>query len=182
MHPSRPDTDRCWYSATGHSLASTQLRACYRRCLHARDQAACITIAAHNFKDTEKPEFISCGSSSTEFVSAIQAMSAHRQWLCRERAFDDIDGDITDKIMYDVMRTDANVAHDILAAANGTRVVCKLCTLAKANQLLAAAGKGGGNYSVNATVCDDAGNCASSIKSVVIASSGVEMAATTTTP
>ena len=116
-----------------------------------------------------------------KFVSAAQLPPAHTPWLCRERAIDDIDGDITDKVLYDVMRTDADVARSVLAAANGTNVVCRLCTLARANQLLAAAGKGGGEYAVNATVCDDAGNCASSFKSVAVANQAVETAAATTT-
>ena len=158
--PSRPDVDRCWHDV--HT--ETSQVACYRLCQAGGDAKAC--AAAAQFRDTKAPVISVCGG-------VVETVVAEDWHLCKARAMDEVDGDLTEAVRYSITRARSDGGADDLGADlpfygatfrfhqlnrdRGTKLDSDFGHLVD------------GAYIVKMSVCDAAKNCATAEKAITVA-------------
>ena len=150
----KPDADRCWYDDL---VTQASLRACYRRCHRDSDSRACKTVQDAKFSDAQKPTLSSCPITQ-EYVAPRdpgryvldKRQADHNLYkLCKITAHDDIDGILTDKVVYTIVKQDDRAP----------KLICDKCDFGFANiqlrHVLMQQGEGAaGVYFIKAQVCD----------------------------
>ena len=146
LYPDRPDTARCDDALAGHTAPGFK-SSCKRLCTATGNAAACAHV--RDFVDTVRPQLATCAPEK-------ERVSPWKQWsLCQASATDNIDGDITRSVHYDVTRLDG---------PNGSTKLCSNCLYFVAARILAK--PTAGKYLVTMEACDAAGNCADGARAI----------------
>jgi len=141
-----PVEQACSLAMSGASKQADDAAACFRLCRARGDPSDPACSFSAGYKDTEKPALTMCGAR-------LQDVSRWSHWgLCRSVAFDDIDGDITDRIRYDISQG---------AAHGATESRCMGCTYAVALRSLDVYRGLGGKFKITLSACDAHNNCVS---------------------
>eukprot|EP00937_MAST-01D_sp_MAST-1D-sp2_P004758 g4758.t1 len=131
---------------------------CFQRAPRAPAHAAATatvaaTAAAAPAADKTPPAIRDCDTTTPVAVR-------NPQWqLCRARARDDVDGDVTMRLRYTVILTLPAAGE---AAAPSYSYLCSACEYGRAAAAFRKAGSAAlrdGDYTVIVSVCDHAGNC-----------------------
>lgn len=159
--PSRPDVDRCWHDV---QTDASQM-ACYRLCQAGGDAKAC--AAAANFRDTKAPVITVCGGE-------VETVTSEDWHLCRARAMDQIDGDLTEAVRYTLTRARGDGGAEEALGADlpfyGATFRFHQLNRDRGTKLDSNFGHlVNGEYIVKMTVCDAASNCATVEKEITIA-------------
>ena len=131
------------------STGSAGVAACFRLCRQHDDAAACTFSAG--YKDTTKPVLTVCGAHAEE-------VSRWSHWgLCKSVAYDDIDGDVTDDIRYDISQV-----------SNGRTLLTHLdiTYLVAVRVLNEYRATDGGEFKIALSVCDSHQNCRRKARSI----------------
>jgi len=161
-YASPPDQDRCWLDVCqDQPNGAVSMRACYRLCAKG-DQEACGAVQKCGFKDNDAPVLKLCPAQSLD-ASKPELVTEKNWHLCKVRARDEIDGDLTHNIVYKVARINTMVPE----------FMCNSCTFGAAKNSFTTyfdqdpskhlGQLKNGLYEVQVTVSDKADNAASEV-------------------